>query len=303
MAFRFKNFWKVLKNCVNNMTDINLYRTLFGDINTEPGNISKIVNGKNPVPMKNVRDIVIQGPDEVEQRLMSIFLDKDVCKKIEGSLIVLENRDDNKWISEYLNAHKADTIQKKLAHLFLVSLVDGSKDTSNIPKSIFEFLNNENINNICEVNIMFHSGMNWYEDRSNNGRGALLKNMVTKGIQVKVVINNSKAVQQVFESKYLNGEYGVYDSVDVCTKKWIEIAAKYKIALKSFEHIFFHSLCIVHYRDKTGKIYLTNYVYAKNIIGDNPRLIFSSEDDSFKKYCEEYNFIWNKSTELYNPKG
>lgn len=65
---------------------------------------------------------------------------------------------------------------------------------------------------------------------------------------MRVLINESTNIQELFNTDYLRAEFGSYDSIEKTVQGWKDMAERYHFSLKSFPYIFFHSMCIVKYK-------------------------------------------------------
>ena len=117
---------------------------------------------------------------------------------------------------------------------------------------------------------------------------------------VRVLINDSPDIQELFNTEYLRAEFGLYDSIEKTVSNWKAIAQRYRFSLKSFPYIFFHSMCIVEYKNSRKKLYLSNYIYKSGMAAEqHPKVIISDTNPDFAPYYQEFDFLWGKGEEIY----
>ena len=117
---------------------------------------------------------------------------------------------------------------------------------------------------------------------------------------VRILINDSENIQELFDTEYLRSEFGSYDRIHETVSGWRDMAKKYQFSVRSFNYIFFHSLCIVEYRNAKKKMYISNYVYKNGLaVEQHPKYVLTENDEDFKSYYNEYNYIWGKSSCIY----
>ena len=308
MSFKLNDFFTLLSKCTPT-PPIELYNAFFG-VYGDAGNISKQLRGKLNVPKNLIRKVMLEGNEKIKCRLLKNFPEEtfqDFWSNIEKQYNDLVYSTKNSWIK--YSIRDTDDTPSKLVDLFLGSLIDtmntNSFSTSTPPKHIFDFIGNEELDSISDISIMFHSGLHWYRDTNPTGRMNLISKIMQNGITLKILINNSESVQAIFDSNYLNSNYGSYDDIHTSVREWKKQAQKYGFMLKSFEHIFFHSMCIVRYKNgQKGKLYLSHYIYQEGLTTeDHPKAIIYSGTTDYDKYCNEYQFIWGHSQTVYSPKS
>lgn len=288
----------------------NLYQIIMNVDNYDPANVNRQINGRAKVPKKIVKKIVLEGKDKISKRLERSFSDsgQEFWMNIENAIINLQEEK-----TTCLEDYNTDKVSEKMAVLLLEALINTScswgKDDDDSKsdslkysqkcRDIFQFLKNENVNTIKRVSIMFHSGSNWYRDHTLDGRGALIKNLSQKS-DVRILINDSENIQELFDTEYLRSEFGSYDRIHETVSGWRDMAKKYQFSVRSFNYIFFHSLCIVEYRNAKKKMYISNYVYKNGLaVEQHPKYVLTENDEDFKSYYNEYNYIWGKSSCIY----
>lgn len=309
-SFKFKDFFQIVKACApRNVNDENLYQIVMEPENYDLANINRQINGNAKVPKTLVKKIVFEGVSGIEKRLLKRFplTNEDFWKSVGNEISVLPKK-----VTNCFEKYHADTTPKKLSILLIEALINTScswfeeKNVSVETKEmamcrdIFEFLKVEELENIKCISIMFHSGSNWLTDHAIDGRGALLKKMGEK-IEVRVLINNSPNIQELFNTEYLRAEFGLYDSVEKTVSNWKSMAQRYHFSLRSFPYIFFHSMCIVEYKNSQKKLYLSNYIYKAGMAAEqHPKVILADTDQDFDTYYQEFDFVWEKGEKIYN---
>lgn len=311
-SFKFKHYMDMIIPWVPHVINKeNLYQIIMDVDNYDPANVNRQINGKTKVPRKLVKKIVLEGKDGISKRLERSFSDfgQEFWLEIEKAIITLPKEQ-----TACLESCNTDKVSEKMAVLLLESLINTScswgkeKDNSTSDpqkqtqkySDIFQFLKDEDINAIKRVSIMFHSGSNWYRDHTVDGRGALIKDLSQKA-DVRILINDSENVQELFDTEYLRSEFGSYDRIPETVSGWKNMAEKYQFSVRSFPYIFFHSLCIVEYRNSKKKMYLSNYVYKNGLAAEqHPKYVLTENDENFKIYYDEYNYIWKESNPIHN---
>lgn len=309
--YKFKDFFSLVKSLLpEEMTQSEVYRNILDDQLSDDGKISKLVNGKFSVPAKLAKKIIIEGVWNTGLRLEKAFPKADY----ESFWKNIDKRLNEKPLNDLkcFTYFQPDSISEKVAILLIEALSNELRKTSEeentsidlannasspVYTSRFLFLRNENLDDIKEISFMFHSGLEWNNDRSPHGPGGLLKEISDKKIDVRVLVNNSPSVQTIFDTGYLNSRIGgEYDTAYANAEKWRKLAQKYHFSLRSFPHIFFHSLCIVEYKNNTKKIYVSNYIYKEGMaVEEHPKTILTNNDPDLNTYCSEFEFIWEKS--------
>ena len=310
-SFKFSDFFHLVKACVpSGVSDENLYRMIMNPDNYDLANINRQINGNAKVPKPLVKKIVFEGVSGIKKRLLKNFSStEDTFWKSVGNEINALPENVTKCFEQYY----ADTPPEKLAVLLIEALINTScswskENNADVPeetktsatyRDIFEFLKEEKMEDLKRVSIMFHSGSNWLTDPRIDGRGALLKKMGEKA-DVRVLINDSLGIQELFNTEYLRAEFGLYDSIEKTVSNWKAIAQRYRFSLKSFPYIFFHSMCIVEYKNSRKKLYLSNYIYKSGMAAEqHPKVIISDTNPDFATYYQEFDFLWGKGEEIY----
>ena len=125
---------------------------------------------------------------------------------------------------------------------------------------------------------------------------------ISKQTELCVLVNNSRQVQEIFDTNYLRTSVGTYEyeKLEDTVKKWGKLAEMYGFSVKEFPYIFFHRLCIIEYKDLKKKMCVADYIYKQGLPKEkHPRKILLDTDKDFNVYFEEYNFIWEKSAYVY----
>lgn len=313
-SFKFRNFFQLVKACVpRSVSDESLYQVIMEPENYDLANISRQINGIAKVPKPLVKKIMIEGVQGVQKRLLKNFPNtkEDFWEAIGNEMNALPEN-----VLKCIEKDSSGDASEKLAILLVEALINTScswskeKEGKNTDisaekksireyKDIFDFLKEEKLEEVNRVSIMFHSGSNWITDHTMDGRGALLKEMGEK-TEVRVLINESSNIQELFNTDYLRAEFGSYDSIEKTVQGWKDMAERYQFSLKSFPYIFFHSMCIVEYKNSKKKLYLSNYIYkAGTSVEQHPKAILEEFDSDFSSYYQEYNFVWEKGKEIY----
>ena len=310
--YGFKEFYSSFKRDFKANNDIERLQAMLGEkiaSSITPGTASNLVN--KGLRRKDANQICLSGVVYYTNHFNCMFGENKIYfDKLQDKISDFQRKNSipNAVIQEF-----DDDVFQNLAVL-LVSAAsndlfylkhndDTPSDihTQNIVTDIFDFINAQNINDISGVSMMFHSGFRWYMDYSPNGRDALLKSMVDKKIQLRILINSPDAVQAVCDTKFLSTGYGVYPEPNLIMEGWQKLARKRGFSLKAFKCIFFHSLCIIQFKNNQKIMYISHYIY-NHIPGDeHPKNILFQSDPYFDVYCNEFDFIWENGDWLYHP--
>lgn len=321
--FKFMDFFSLVDDLLpKEMNQSEVYRKILDDQSSDDSKISKLVNGKLPVPVKLAKQVIIEGVWNTGIRLEKAFPQDDY----ESFWKNIDKRLDEKSLNNLkcFTYFEPESVSEKLAILLIEALLNELRKKSEeaitmsgnenvnqangesypIYTSMFLFLKNEDLDNIKGISFMFHSGLNWNTDHSPHGPGGLLKELCDKKIDVCVLVNNSPSIQAIFDTKYLNSRIGEgYDATDVNAERWKKLAQKYNFSLRSFPYIFFHSLCIVEYKNNTKKMYVSNYIYKEGMaVEEHPKAILTNNAPDLNTYYSEFEFIWGKGEHVWDAR-
>ena len=169
----------------------------------------------------------------------------------------------------------------------------GSLSQFSVPIDTIRFFEEfiKNSSDVYEVDMAFHSGMEW---RQSSRKVSILSYLIENNITVKILANRDRTMDKITDS--MTQPLKKYPTYEECLQGWYELAQKnpkYMI-VKTPKVPLLHRLYII--RGKFGgAVNVKYYTYANYSPADDFRLCFQSGTREYNLYLNEFEYLWNYS--------
>ena len=189
---------------------------------------------------------------------------------------------------EYLEA----TINKIISYM---THIDIANDLSSIkvPLKTDEFIQNGiHHPDIQCVDMAFHAGAEWRRDTV---KLDLIKYIADKKISVRVIVNKPEAIESV--CSHMRHQLKKYVSFDESIGEWKDLEQMFpdSIQVRIADLPLFHRLYIVRNSDGSGMVNIKYYTYGNYTTSRDVRQSFSSADNEYQLYVDEFDYLWNNA--------
>lgn len=161
-------------------------------------------------------------------------------------------------------------------------------------------LNEKNHLSVKSIDMAFHGGAAWLRAGTKKD---ILDSILKRKIPTRILVNTPEAAESI--AKHMRDEYALYFPFEQVGKLWSKYAAEHSDVLqvrlspipllRVYHNIKFNE---DHIRNTHDRMHIKYYVYQNT----NLEKSFEHELSSFSKYYEiyqnEFEFLWNSSTEL-----
>lgn len=198
--------------------------------------------------------------------------------------------------------HKDSSLDKdldKLCDVFLKN-VSSSKPQITVTE-FFEYnLNNREDYKVLGADMAFHAGAPWLMQGKKRD---LLLDYIAHKIPCRVLINTPEAAESI--AKYMRDEDAIYVPFDSARDKWQKMAAKYPefLEVRECDIPLIHVHHGVHFesldtKSPFGDLHIRYYAYNNTRTDNAYEHRISSFSKHYSVYCDEFEFLWNKSKKL-----
>lgn len=248
-------------------------------------NVKKLFNQKNEYEWDKLINYLVHLDDKCE------FNYPDSIDSIEGIEKILEKLLD---LGKDINQTKYEYEFCQFIATFF--LENGSNhcnsNQDNIENTIDFFNKATNNKETIEVCMTFHHGTRWNE---NDKLLEKLNDLVTQGVNIKIIITDHEIGQDLFEHWKHKGaaikkDYNLLRNIE----RWKEISeSNEKIKVRFCKTPVLRRTFIIKYKDNHSIAYVRDYMYGDtNAQEGKPLKIVQSNDDDFSSYENEFNYMW-----------
>ncbi len=150
-------------------------------------------------------------------------------------------------------------------------------------------------NNAKYVDMAFHAGADWMRK---DDHLEILDTLLSRGLQMRIIINSTESVENA--SRHMRHPTKKYVEFEQSYKEWANLAEKFPnlITIKKANVQLMHRLYIIRADDGKGACNVKYYTYGNYKASSDYRATFTNCDDMYKLYYREFEYVWEKATEV-----
>ncbi len=154
---------------------------------------------------------------------------------------------------------------------------------------------NSELGTVTEVHMTFHSGYNW---RSNDEYADILKTMLERNINLKVIVNLQETMADL--RAHLAHPLREYTGFDQSPQSWFRLAEEYPdlIQIHAAHVPLMHRTYTLMGRNKAVWTYIHYYSYGYFHNKKNLRIFLRSAEnqEELQEYEQEFSYLWNHAS-------
>lgn len=224
---------------------------------------------------------------------------RDKYSDMPEEICSLENYNAVKSTQDYLSA-MIDRLVSFMSGVDNKRLPLGTMKESSEFVSTEEYFGNafENVKDVESIDMAFHGGAEWFTSIEKTD---LLHDLVESGVHIRILLNLPSVSEKI--AQHMRHKHKKYMSFNECITRWTEFEEEYPddVEIRMVDIPLLRRYYSLHMKDsKQDTVNIKYYTYANSRPDKNYQPIFYRESDFFRLYRDEFEYLWNKESEVLN---